>query len=339
MRWSSASSSWKSRAADVAPFLSVVIPTYRRIGLLQRCVRALTAQSLPAHAYEILVIDDGREAAVEQFIAQTAESTGAQLRYLRPPPGKRGPAAARNAGWRNARGDIVAFTDDDTIAAPDWLERGLHAMQGDVVAVSGQVRVPVPDCPTDYERNVKQLERAEFVTANCFVRHDALESVCGFDERFVRAWREDSDLHFKLLERFGCVGRARDALVVHPARPARWGVSLREQANVLYDALLYKKHPRLYRARIRAVPPLGYYAATVALAAGPIAWLLGYPLAAVTAAAAWLAITLRLFARRVRGTSRAPSHLLEMAATSALIPPLSVGWRLAGALRFRAPFV
>ena len=47
---------------------------------------------------------------------------------------------------------------------------------------------------------------------------------------------------------------------MHPVRPERWGVSLRQQKNVFYDALLYKKHPRLYRERILRAPPWDYYA-------------------------------------------------------------------------------
>jgi hypothetical protein len=53
--------------------------------------------------------------------------------------------------------------------------------------------------PTDYERDAHGLERSEFVTANCFVSKRGLERLGGFDERFPLAWREDSDLHFRLL--------------------------------------------------------------------------------------------------------------------------------------------
>jgi hypothetical protein len=50
-----------------------------------------------------------------------------------------------------------------------------------------------------------------------------------------------------------------DVVVVHPVRPAAWGVSLRQQRKSQFDALLFKKHPALYRRRIRARPPLDYY--------------------------------------------------------------------------------
>ena len=83
---------------------SVVVPTYRRPALLRRCLERLLAQRLAdGERFEILVVDDGHDeatrAAVEALQPQVpAEAT---LRYRRPARG-RGPAVARNAGWRAA---------------------------------------------------------------------------------------------------------------------------------------------------------------------------------------------------------------------------------------------
>ena len=60
---------------------------------------------------------------------------------------------------------------------------------------------------------------------------------------------------------------------------------------------------------------------------------------ALGAAAVWLLLTQRFCARRLQGTSHAPGHVAEMIVTSALIPPLSVFWRLRGALKFRVVFL
>jgi hypothetical protein len=68
-------------------------------------------------------------------------------------------------------------------------------------------------------------------------------------------------------------------------------------------------------------------------AAGGLAWL------ALGGAGLWLMLTARFCARRLRGTSHAPAQVAEMAVTSALIPLLSVYWRLRGALRFRVFFL
>jgi GT2 family glycosyltransferase len=183
------------------------------------------------------------------------------------------------------------------------------------------------------------LERAEFVTANAFCRRDVLAAVGGFDERFTAAWREDSDLHFRLLETGGKVLKAPDAVVVHPVRPAPWGVSLRQQRKVLFDALLYKKHPRLYRRRIRPRPLWDYYAivACLVLAAGFLA--AGRWETALLPWGLWGLFTARFCSRRLRGTSHAPRHVAEMVLTSVLIPPLSVFWRQYGALKFRVTYL
>jgi GT2 family glycosyltransferase len=253
-------------------------------------------------------------------------------------PGPHGPAAARNRGWRRARAPIVAFTDDDTVPSPGWLQHGLAAFDDSVDALCGRVEMPLSAAPTDYERDAQQLESAEFVTANCFCRRSVLVALEGFDERFALAWREDSDLYFRLLAVGARIRRAPEALVVHPVRPAPWGVSLLQVRKIAFDALLYKKHPRLYREKIRATPRWDYYAivAAMLLALSGAAFGSGMLMAAGTAA--WCVLTLSLLRRRLRGTSRRLAHVAEMAVTSALIPPLAVFWRVAGAIRFRVPF-
>ncbi|MBL8289403.1 MAG: glycosyltransferase, partial [Rubrivivax sp.] len=94
--------------------VAVVVPTYRRPQLLRRCLLALLAQRLPADAYEIVVVDDGRDDATRDLVRQLGGRPPAArqplLRYLRPARG-RGPAQARNIGWRNTMAPLVAFTD------------------------------------------------------------------------------------------------------------------------------------------------------------------------------------------------------------------------------------
>jgi GT2 family glycosyltransferase len=322
------------------PAVSVVIPTFRRPDLLERCLIAVANQDLDRRDYEIIVVNDGPDAVTRYLVESRRQrmAAGPRIRYLAM-PARCGPAAARNRGWRAAAGNIVAFTDDDTIPERQWLREGRAALGPDLVAVWGRVRVPVSPVATDYERDASRLDNAEFVTANCFVRKSALLAVGGFDERFRAAWREDSDLFFSLLERAGRVAPAPRAVVVHPVRPAQWGVSLAQQRKVLFDALLFKKHPRLYREKIRPAPPWAYYATVLSLLAGLAAFASGAPLVGTLALAAWLMLTARFCWRRLAHTSRAARHVLEMVVTSVAIPPLAVFWRLAGALKFRVPFV
>jgi GT2 family glycosyltransferase len=319
--------------------VSVVIPTYRRPDLLARCLAALAAQTFDPAEYEILVCDDANVEGTRQQVEALARTVRPTVRYL-PVTGHHGPAAARNVGWRSAGSPVIAFMDDDTIPDPHWLAAagGVFDRDPDLAAVTGQVIVPLPPRPTDYERNESGLATAEFVTANCFVRRTALEAVGGFDERFRAAWREDSDLQFNLLERGLKVLKVPEAVVVHPVRPARWGVSLRQQRKCVYDALLYRKHPELYRRRIPG-PPWDYYGIVLAVVIAAGCLLAGAVWPALVAGLVWLTLTVRFLARRLRGTSRRPGHVIEMAVTSVAIPFLSIFWRLRGAVRFRVWFL
>jgi glycosyltransferase involved in cell wall biosynthesis len=324
--------------AIVKPRISIVVPTYRRSALLERCLAALAAQTLPNDDYEIIVVHDGPSEDGGETAARWARRDGPATRFTELPE-RRGPAAARNCGWRAARADVIAFTDDDTIPDPHWLESGREGFSPEVDAAWGRLVMPLRDDPTDYEVDAAALARAPFVTANCFCRREVLERLGGFDERFTRAWREDSDLYFRLLRINACIVHLPRAIVVHPIRPAPWGVSLQQQSKICFDALLYKKHPALYRSRIRKHPRWDYYAAVVALCLCVVAALQGATEIALAAGGAWLALTARFCIARLAGSSKSPGHVAEMIWTSAAIPPAAVFWRMLGALRFRVLFL
>jgi cellulose synthase/poly-beta-1,6-N-acetylglucosamine synthase-like glycosyltransferase len=342
--------------------VSVVVPTFNRPEMLIRCLAALMAQDYDAQAYEVIIADDAACAETRQVVESwTKGSTRPYprhtLRYM-PVIGNHGPAAARNAGWRAATGEIIAFTDDDCIPTPGWLSAGMAAFTDSVLGVSGRLIVPIERIPTDYERNAAQLANAEFVTANCFYRRSCLEAIGGFDENFTSAWREDSDLIFTLWRRFGDVAsdqpcqpgkiaqntlsshfvHASDAIVIHPLRPAQWGISLRQQRKSMFNALLYKKHPRLYRQEIQATPPLHYYGMLGSLLAFMLGIFSRHERLAFIAACLWLLLTGRFCLNRLQHTSSHPFHKAEMLVTSALIPPLAIFWRIRGALKFRVFF-
>jgi len=327
----------------VNPQVSVVIATYERRELLLRCVDALLAQTLPAPRFEIVIVDDGSSRATREHVMA---ALSARRRLRRAPtlrflwlPANRGPAAARNHGILAARGAVIAFTDDDTLPRPDWLVAGLAAIRHGADAVAGAVEVPLPAVPTDYERDAAGLSNAGFVTANCFVRRDLLGTVGGFDERFRCAWREDTDLCFRLRASGAVVRASHAARVVHPVRPARWGVSLAQQRKVMFDALLYKKFPQGYRRHVRPRPPWDYYAAVAAGVCAAVNAVAGFRLLALISLAVWLGIGAGFASRRLSNTSHAPRHVAEMIVTSLLIPWISVYWRTRGALRYRVPFV
>jgi glycosyltransferase involved in cell wall biosynthesis len=324
--------------------VSIVVPTYRRPDMLERCLRALIGQDYDAGRFEIVVCDDGPDDATRERVVAvarecaTALPSGPRVRYV-PVTTTQGPAGARNAGWRASAARFIAFTDDDTIADPQWLAAGVAALAAGADAVAGRIVVPLDNRPTDYEQDAAGLARAEFATANAFITRAALGRVGGFDARFTSAWREDSDIQFKLLRIGARVIRSHEAVVLHPVRPARWGVSLSQQKKSQFDALLYRKHRVFFRARIRRAPPLLYYAILACIALGFISFGYGHSEIGRAFATTWLALTVWFCAKRLLHTALTPSHVLEMAWTSLWIPLLSIFWRLYGAVKFRVVFI
>jgi len=161
----------------------------------------------------------------------------------------------------------------------------------------------------------------------------------GFDERFKLAWREDSDLHFKLLMNGIPIVHADQAIIIHPVRYAPWGISIREQKKGIYDALLFKKHPQLYRCKIQASPNWKYYL-TIILWVFLLIFSNTHSLLQFLITAVILLLLIAEFLYlRLRNTSKSIGHIIEMLATTIVIPFLSVYWRLYGAIKFRVFFI
>jgi histidinol-phosphate phosphatase family protein len=251
----------------------------------------------------------------------------------------RGPAAARNDGWRSLAGEWVAFLDDDVVVPEGWsaaLRADVEAAAAGVAGVQGRIRVPLPAGrpPTDWERNVAGLEDARWATADMAFRRDALAAVGGFDERFRRAYREDSDLALRLLAAGWRLERG-ERFVVHPVPPAGRLVSVRLQAGNGDDVRMRRLHGRRWRDRAGA--PAGRFrrhlavtaAAAVALAAASS----GRRPTAIAAAAAWTAGTLELAWARIAPGPRTPAEVATMLGTSAAIPPAAVAHAAVGAVR------
>jgi glycosyltransferase involved in cell wall biosynthesis len=317
------------------PYVSVVIPTYHRDELLTVCLDGVLEQDYPLQHIEIVVVDDACSPTTPGVIEHVlARHPGAPIALLSGPG--RGPAAARNKGWRHACGEIIAFIDDDARpATTGWLSAGLSAFSDpNVNGVSGAIEVPMPNRPTDFQRNVQRLEEGIFLTCNAFYRRAALEAVDGFDERFEVPFREDSDLQYRVEALGGVLLRCPEARVVHPAPRGKFGVSVRLQRYSMYNALLYKKHPQRYRREVQSLPPVKYYAMVMLALLTVLALMRSQRVYALLFFAMWSAFEAKFFAQRVKGTSHSCRDIGDMALSSLVIPPLSIYWRLRGALRF-----
>jgi histidinol-phosphate phosphatase family protein len=332
----------------------VVIPTLGR-PCLQACLDALAAADGPPPR-QVVLADDRRDTPDPLPVRVPAALAGRTVTVTLE---GRGPAAARNAGWRAAQAaEWVAFLDDDVRVGPRWrreLRADLARQPADVAGVQGNIRVPLPAGrrPTDWERGTAGLATAHWITADLAYRRSALLAAGGFDERFPRAFREDADLALRLLDQ-GWQLRRGTRVTTHPVRPASRWASLKAQAGNADDVLMSRLHGRDWHGRAQAAPGrrrahLLTTAALAAAAAGAAAWGAGQVtarggpgrsaraagLAAAAAGAGWLASTAEFTAARVRPGPRTRPEVTTMAVTSAAIPPLAVGHYVNGLIRHR----
>jgi glycosyltransferase involved in cell wall biosynthesis len=308
--------------------VSVVIPTIGRSSL-HRLLVALSKQPVPVA--RVVVVDDRRRPDRDVLVPAALVARTTVLAA-----GGRGPAAARNVGWRATDSPWVVFLDDDVVPSPTWaVQLGDDlAVEVDVAATQGRIVVPVPTerRPTDRERNVARLEAAEWITADMAVRRTALEHVAGFDERFRRAYREDTDFALRLAQRGWRLqhGARRST---HPVQPARWWASVSAQRGNRDDALMLALHGRGWRSdRGRR----GRH--TVITAAGLSAAVLagrGHRGLAALAGGVWLGGTAEFAAHRIaRGPRRLP-EITAMLLTSVLIPPTAAAYWASGRIAHR----
>lgn len=102
------------------PRVTIIIPTFRRPLLLRECISScLRQKGTDSGAYEILVVDNCPDGSASSVVAEISHSALTPIHYIR--EAKPGVSAARNAGLRYARGELVAFIDDDETATENWL--------------------------------------------------------------------------------------------------------------------------------------------------------------------------------------------------------------------------
>lgn len=192
---------------------SVIVPTYNRQPLLEKCLQSLFSQSLAASDFEVIVVDDGSTDGTREYLLLLR---AANFRYLTQE--HLGPASARNLGAKNALGKYLAFTDDDCLVPPNWLKTLAEAFEGmdEAGAVGGYLEAP----DEILERNpLAQLEsfethviygagREEYLggfespaggTNNVAYRRPLFEKLGGFDVNFPVPAGEDADLKLRTI--------------------------------------------------------------------------------------------------------------------------------------------
>lgn len=224
-----------------APFFSVVVATYERHGHLDELMAALEGQTW--RDFEIIVID-------QSAAPWPNNDRHPQLDLLYVHTEAKGAVRSRNAGAALARGEVIAFTDDDCRPFSDWLQnaRG-HFTDPGVLGVEGLIISDKRDDPSYRAVTNVDFEGIGFMTANLLVRREAFMALDGFDLQFDHPhFREDTDLGWRALG-LGRIPFGHDVRVYHP--PHRRDVEREGTAarNRFFekDALLLKKHPARYQ--------------------------------------------------------------------------------------------
>jgi GT2 family glycosyltransferase len=226
------------RRVSTALELSVIIPTRARPTELRRCLKSLASQDADV-PFEVIVVDDGSEPPLV-IPAEAPRNTRLVRRVS-----AQGPAAARNLGAATAGGDVLVFTDDDTVPSARWLGALAEhlSLHPDHLGVEGPTESPHYDPLT--EHSVDSRVAGAYLTCNVAYRRSAFEALGGFHEGFPYPHCEDLDFGLRLT-RIGKIGFAPEMQVVHPPRPMSAAQEVRRGRMVSSEILLRTRHPDMY---------------------------------------------------------------------------------------------
>ncbi|MFA4989828.1 MAG: glycosyltransferase [Candidatus Omnitrophota bacterium] len=186
--------------------ISVIIPAYNSSSSLVKTVESIFNQSYPKDEFEVIVVDDGSTDATKEDMERLRRQDKYNLGYCYQK--NRGPAAARNLGIKNSRGEIIVFIDADCIADRSWLKEISGGYNDQRLAGIGGVikAVPSGSIVSRYCAYIKMNEKPKrdktgivyLITANASFRKSCLDSIGGFDQRYNSPGGEDPDLCYRL---------------------------------------------------------------------------------------------------------------------------------------------
>ena len=235
-------------------FLSVVIPTYNRLPILEKCLRALEQQQLEAliSAYEVVVVDDGStDDTVNWLLLNGSEFP--HVRLVQQDHG--GPAEGRNRGVDHARGDVIVFIDSDLVVTESFLISHARRLEqtwqqrGDrfCFTYGAVINTANFDDPTSEPHKLSDLSWAYFATGNVGIDREVLERSGLFDTRFRLYGWEDLELGERLRRMGVVLVRCPEAVGYHWHPP----LSLEQVPRLIavegerakMGLVFYRKHP------------------------------------------------------------------------------------------------
>jgi GT2 family glycosyltransferase len=222
------------------PQVTVVVPTYRRDTRLAFTLDALAAQTLERDRFEVLVVRDEDAEPLGELPADL------DVRFItQPAPG---PAMRRNRGWQEARGALVAFTDDDCRPAPGWLAGLWDAYEngpGENVILEGRTE-PDPDEAHLFHGLARSMEvygpNRWYPTCNLAMPRSLIERHAGFDEELA-FWGEDTDLGLRAEADGAQLVYVDEAVVWHCVHVRSLKAALRDATQRHAEAEVLARHP------------------------------------------------------------------------------------------------
>lgn len=183
---------------------SIIIPTYNRPEQLYGCIDSLTYLDYSKNSFEVIVVDDGSTKPQKDII--TSFQNKLDITLINKSHG--GPASARNAGAKVAKGSFLVFTDDDCRPVSDWLKMYAQGF-GDTPAcvLGGCTKNGLPGNPyatanqmlIDYLYECLPARMKFFTTNNMALSSQTFHEVGGFDEKFFFAGGEDREFCYRLI--------------------------------------------------------------------------------------------------------------------------------------------
>ncbi len=311
--------------------VSVVIPTYNQAQWIGRTLEALIAQR--RRPDQAVVVDDGSTDDTLKILEGYRGKVPFPFDIVEQANG--GPGAARNRGIQAATGEVIAFTDSDAVARPDWLENALQRLEKegpDCAGVEGRVEDDLFHAPSIRTHQLHNLHGGHFLTCNMLYRRQALQAVGGFRTRY----REDSDLAFSLLEKGYRIVFEPSAVVDHPPREGTaWEVFhlAKKRKN---DALLWSRHPDTCRQFLGSLYPPSESSVLIGEVAVVIGGLAGVNAAVIVGLAVILFGLPRVVLASLEGRQFNNRDYVTVLAIALMLPAVNFFYRTWG-LWFRPP--
>ncbi len=238
------------------PYISIIIPAYNSERTIGKSLEACQAQDYPNDRFEIIVINDGSRDGTEKIIKYY------DVRYICH-QGNKGPASARNTGWKNAKGDYVFFLDSDCIPDRDWLSKTMaHYTREDIVCVGGRYGIANEEsllASCIYTEFLVRYSRmpgfTKYIGSHGYsFRKNFLERIGGYNEEYTAASGEDNDLAYRILAS-GYKPMFDQEIVIRHYFPTRLLSYLKTQMIHGYWRMkLYKDFPKMMKGDEYSTP-------------------------------------------------------------------------------------